>query len=115
MAKKTMVDEIIDGVKNAAGMSTDAPEAKGDKSKSNEPQGKLYERIVRVPHADVYSELPFELVETGGEPTSAASRHKKAAPAPARPPSKKPAAKKPAAKKAAKKPAGKAAKKATKR
>jgi len=97
--KKTMVDELIDGVKSVANTGDDAPGK----------AGKLYERVVPVPHADVYSELPFELVETGGEPTEAAGRPKKVAPPSSTP------AKKPVAKKVAKAPARKTAKKKAKR
>jgi hypothetical protein len=63
VAKNTSVmDDMIEGVKSAAEtMGKMAGEAVGI-----EPEQKVYERIVPVPHADVYSSAPFRLVEKNG-------------------------------------------------
>ena len=56
---------MVEGVKTAAEtMGHIAEEAAGI-----EPENKVYERIVPVPHADVYSEVPFGLVEKNGVAT----------------------------------------------
>jgi hypothetical protein len=88
--KTTRVGDVTDSAKNAAAKMGDA----ASEAVENDAPDTLFERVVPVPHADVYSELPFELVETGGEPTEAGMRPRRAAPAP-RTPSKKPASNKP--------------------
>jgi len=63
MAKKTNVmDDMVEGVKSAA----QAVGQLADEAMGFEPENKVYERIVPMPHADVYSELPFALVEKNG-------------------------------------------------
>jgi hypothetical protein len=56
--KKTPIDDMIDDVKTAAA-------AIGEAVGVTDP--KPYERVVPVPQVDVYSELPFALVEKNGE------------------------------------------------
>lgn len=70
MIKKSVVGEMIDGVKKAAGGISHAARdtAGGAASK------KLHERIVPIPPIDTYSELPFARVETNHEATSAAPK-----------------------------------------
>lgn len=62
--KRTVVEDLIDGVKKAAAkIGEGADEATG----ADKP-GKLYERIIPIPHINVYSEIPFELVEQDNPP-----------------------------------------------
>jgi cysteine synthase len=59
-----VMDDMVEGVKSAAEtMGRIAEEAVGI-----EPEQKIWERIVPVPHADVYSSAPFRLIERNGLP-----------------------------------------------
>src|ERR1700761_1802826 len=70
-----MVDDMIDGVKNAAAKIGEI----GDDTAGAADSNKLYERIVPIPQVDTYSELPFALVEKGGVRDASGTRPKAAA------------------------------------
>lgn len=113
-----MVDNMVDGVKKAAATVSEAANV----TAGNQAPDQLHERVVPVPQIDIYSEVPFALVERGGLATSpvpdsksgkAAARSKSSARPPAKRADNKTTKKtfKKAAKKAAKqRPAKKAAK-----
>jgi hypothetical protein len=72
--RKTVVDDMIQGIKKAASrIGAAAGEAPG----IDAPR-KIYERIVPVPQIDTYSELPFALVQKAGD---GSTKSRKAAPA----------------------------------
>lgn len=59
---KTMIDDMIDGVKKAAAKVSEI----GGKTAAGDEPNKLYERVVPIPQVDTYSELPFALVKKAG-------------------------------------------------
>lgn len=70
MAKKTVVNEVVDGLKDMAASIGEAT----DEALGIAPENKLYERIVPVPPVARYSELPFARVDGSGTASPAKGR-----------------------------------------